>query len=57
MGRDTSVVCTHEAFSGETFRAIIDSDEISLLTAEARFSLKENKVLLFDPETGVRIRF
>ena len=57
MGRDTSVVCNHEAFSGETFRAIIDSDEICLLTAEARFSLKENKVLLFDPETGVRIRF
>ena len=57
MGRDTSVVCTHQAFTGETFRAIIDSDEIPMLTAEARFALKENKVLLFDPETGARIRF
>ena len=57
MGRDTSVVCAHEAFTGETFRAIIDSDEIAAVTAETRFSLKENKVLLFDPETGKRIRF
>ena len=57
MGRDTSVVCTHEAFTAETFRAIIDSDEISLLQAEARFALKESKVLLFHPETGKRIRF
>ena len=57
MGRDTSVVCAHEAFTGETFRAIIDSDEISAIAAEARFSLKENKVLLFNPDTGARIRF
>ena len=57
MGRDTSVVCTHEAFTGDTFRAIIDSDEISLMQAEARFALKKNKVLLFHPETGARIRF
>ena len=57
MGRDTSVVCTHEAFNGETFRAIIDSDEIAQLTAEARFALKETKVLLFHPDTGERIRF
>ena len=57
MGRDTSVVCTHEAFTGETFRAIIDSDEVAAITAETRFSLKESKVLLFDPETGKRIRF
>ena len=57
MGRDTSVVCAHEAFTGETFRAIIDSDEVAAITAETRFALKESKVLLFDPETGKRIRF
>ena len=57
MGRDTSVVCAHEAFTGETFRAIIDSDEVATITAETRFALKESKVLLFDPETGKRIRF
>ena len=58
MGRDTSVVCDHSAFTGEAFRAIVDSDELSLLTgAAARFRLKENKVLLFHPETGERIRF
>ena len=57
MGRDTSVVCSHPAFTGETFRAIIDSDEICQISAEARFSLKENKVYLFRPDTGDRIRF
>ena len=57
MGRDTSVVCTHDAFTGATFRAIIDSDEIPMLQAETRFALKKSKVLLFDPETGTRIRF
>jgi len=58
MGRDTSVVCDHSAFTGEAFRAIADSDELNLLTgAAARFRLKENKVLLFHPETGERIRF
>ena len=58
MGRDTSVVCDHAAFTGEAFRAIIDSDEIPLLGGTlARFDLKPNKVLLFRPETGERIRF
>ena len=57
MGRDTSVVCSHEAFTGETFRVIIDSDEIQQLRTEVRFALKENKVLLFHPDTGARIRF
>ena len=58
MGRDTSVVCDHDAFTGETFRAIIDSDELSLLGGtRARFDLKPGKVLLFHPDTGERIRF
>ena len=58
MGRDTSVVLSHPAFTGEAFRAIVDSDELSLLTGETvRFRLKEYKVFLFHPETGERIRF
>ena len=58
MGRDTSVVCDHAAFTGETFRAIVDSDDLPLLTGAAvKFRLKENKVFLFHPETGERIRF
>ena len=56
MGRDISVVCGHDAFTGEAFRAIVDSDDLSKLTGETvRFRLKENKVFLFDPETGKRI--
>ena len=39
MGRDISVVCEHDSFTGET----------------VRFRLKENKVFLFEPETGKRI--
>ena len=58
MGRDTSVVCGHPAFTGENFRAIIDSDDLNKLTgASVRFALKPNKVFLFRPETGQRIRF
>lgn len=58
MGRDTSVVCGHPAFTGENFRAIIDSDDISHLGGgTARFALKPSKVFLFKPDSGERIRF
>lgn len=58
MGRDTSVVCGHPAFTGENFRAIIDSDDLGKLTgASIRFGLKPGKVFLFHAETGERIRF
>ena len=56
MGRDVSVVCDHESFTGETFRAIVDSDDLPKLTSNTvRFRLKENKVFLFNRETGERI--
>lgn len=58
MGRDISVVCDHDAFTGDTFRAIIDSDELALVTGTTvRFDLKPGKVYLFSEETGERIRF
>ena len=58
MGRDTSVLCDHEAFIGENFRAIIDSDDREQLSGkEIRFDLKPNKVFLFHRQTGERIRF
>ena len=58
MGRDISVVCDHPAFVGETFRAIVDSDDLPLLTGSTvRFDLKPNKVFLFREDTGARIRF
>ena len=56
MGRDVSVVCDHDCFSGETFRAIIDSDDLSRLSGKTvRFRVKQSKVFLFNPETGARI--
>ena len=58
MGRDTSVVCDHPDFTGENFRAIVDSDDLSKLTGAAvSFSLKANKVFAFRRDTGERIRF
>ena len=53
MGRDTSVVATHEGCQTEAFRAIIPSEERMPLTdEEVRFSLKPYKVHLFDQTSG-----
>lgn len=58
MGRDVSVVCDHDFYIGDTFRAIIDSDDMSRISGtNVRFALKPNKVFLFHQETGKRIRF
>ena len=58
MGRDVSVVSTHPAFQGAAIRAIVASDAAVSRGAETvRFRLKPNKVLLFDPETELRIPF
>ena len=57
MGRDTSVVCDHPAFTGATFRAIIDADDISKIQkGSITFSLRPGKVFLFREDTGERIR-
>ena len=56
MGRDCSVVCTHESSLNTTIRAIIDSENIAdIQGANVRFSLKANKVDIFDYETEERI--
>lgn len=58
MGRDISVVCDHRDFSGDSFRAIVDSDDLPKLTdASVRFEVKPNKVFLFQKDSGERIRF
>ena len=58
MGRDISVVCEHLAFTGESFRAIVDSDDLSKLTGTSvRFTLKPSKIFAFRKDTGERIRF
>ncbi|MBQ7363139.1 MAG: ABC transporter ATP-binding protein [Clostridia bacterium] len=58
MGRDCSVVSTHEAAESPTVRSIIDSDsDIDREAETVRFALKPNKVFAFDKWTEERIYF
>ena len=58
MGRDISVVLEHPDFTGDAFRAIIDSEDLQNVSGTSvRFNLKPNKVFLFRAEDGRRIRF
>ena len=56
MGRDVSVVATHSCLETEVMRAIISSDtKVDAGKEEIGFTLKQNKVFLFQKETGERI--
>ncbi len=56
MGRDVSVVSTHDASLNPIIRSIIDADnKIDLGAATVRYNLKPHKVFLFDAETEERI--
>ena len=56
MGRDVSIVSTHEQSLNPVVRSIINADNKFDVTAKTvRFSLKKNKVFLFDAETEERI--
>ena len=58
MGRDISVVCTHEKCENVSIRAIIDADNlVNTAKTTVQFSLKPHKVFLFHKETQERIRF
>jgi len=58
MGRDISVVCQHEAFTGAAIRAIISSENLTEISGSSvRFHLKPHKVFLFRKDDGSRIRF
>ena len=58
MGRDISVVCTHENCENIAIRAIIDSDNVVNTTKNTvQFRLKPHKVHLFAKDTQLRIRF
>ena len=58
MGREISVVCTHEKCENVAIRAIIDADNVvNTAKATVQFSLKPHKVFLFHKETQLRIRF
>ena len=58
MGRDTSVVSTHEACSAAAIRSIISAENrVDTSKKDVRFSLKPWKVDLFDAKTEVRVPF
>ena len=54
QGRDTSVVCTHEHVVGGMLRAIVPA-ESSIPTGTVHFTLKPNKVFLFDTQTEMQV--
>ena len=59
MGRDSSIVSYNEAALSEnhTIRAIVDADnKVDPKTETVAFSLKPNKVFIFNKETEERIR-
>ena len=56
MGRDVSVVSTHEASLNPLVRSIINSDcKVDIESGEVRYTLKPHKVFLFDKDTEERI--
>ena len=58
MGRDISVVCSHDRCAGEQIRAIISAENRPADGAKrVRFSLKPKKVFLFHRQTEERIPF
>ena len=58
MGRDASVVATHDGSLNTTVRAIIDSDiRVDTTNPIVKFALKPHKVFLFNKETEERIGF
>ena len=57
MGRDISVVASHPACQSPTLRAIITADApVDRNASTVRFALKPEKVFLFQPDSGQRIR-
>jgi multiple sugar transport system ATP-binding protein len=58
MGRDVSVVSTHEASANPIVRSIVNADNKIDTTAEnIKYSLKPHKVFIFNKETEERIYF
>ncbi len=56
MGRDVSVVSTHEASLNPQVRSIINADHrVDASAGEVRYTLKPHKVFLFDKDTEERI--
>ena len=56
MGRDVSVVSSNANATAEMVRSIIDADQRKHITDDVvRFSVKPNKIFIFDRETEKRI--
>ncbi|MCF0111513.1 MAG: ABC transporter ATP-binding protein, partial [Erysipelotrichaceae bacterium] len=57
-GRDMSVVASHDLCEGTVVRAIVDADHpVKVQDGKVRFTLKPNKVHIFDKQTEQRIVF
>ena len=57
MGRDVSVVCTHNAADAPAMRAIIAAENAGRVQGpQVRFALKPGKAFVFDRETGRRLQ-
>ena len=58
MGRDVSIVSTHEASQNPAIRSIIDADnKVDVTKGTVNYALKPHKVFLFNAETEERIYF
>jgi len=58
MGRDISIVSTHESCAAPSIRSIIDAQtRVDTSSATVRFAVKPNKLFLFNKETEQRIHF
>ena len=58
MGRDTSVVSSHEAFTGDSIRSIISAENLVDTSKETvAFRVKPNKLHLFRKDTEERLRY
>ena len=56
MGRDISVVCTHDAAQSACIRAIIDAENsVDQSSGKVIFSLRKSKVFVFSKETEQQI--
>jgi len=56
MGRDISVVSSHEASENAAIRSIISAEnKVNLQNKTVHFSVKPDKVFIFDCQTGQRI--
>ena len=56
MGRDVSIVSTHPESTKPTIRSIVDAGVQVPSTGIVKFSLKPNKVLLFNADTEERLK-